>query len=63
MKNKDIKNKLQKFDRWLFLHSTFSKILRTPLIKGIHQLNPQNLPSTTTTAKGKKKKSQKAISH
>ena len=25
-----------------------------PLIKEIHQLNPQNLSSTTTTAKGKK---------
>ena len=28
---------------------------RTPLIKGIHQLNPQNLSSTTTAAKGGKK--------
>ena len=27
---------------------------RTPLIKGIHQLNPQNLSSTTTATKGKK---------
>ena len=25
-----------------------------PLIKGIHQLNPQNLSSTTTAAKGEK---------
>ena len=30
-----------------------------PLIKGIHQLNPQNLSSTTTAAKGKKKKKKK----
>ena len=29
--------------------------LHVPLIKGIHQLNPQNLSSTTTTAKGKKR--------
>ena len=28
---------------------------RTPFIKGIHQLNPQNLSSTTTAAKGKKR--------
>ena len=27
---------------------------RTPLIKGIYQLNPQNLSSTTTAAKDKK---------
>ena len=27
---------------------------RTPLIKGLHQLNPQNLSSTTTAAKSKK---------
>ena len=27
---------------------------RTPLIKGIHQLNPQNLSSATTAAKGGK---------
>ena len=27
---------------------------RTPLVKGIHQLNPQNLSSTTTAAKGEK---------
>ena len=27
---------------------------RTPLIKGIHKLNPQNLFSATTAAKGKK---------
>ena len=26
---------------------------RTPLIKGIHQLNPQNLSLTTTAAKSK----------
>ena len=52
MKNKNIKNKSQKCGRWLFLHSRFSKISRTPLIKGIHQLNPQTLSSTT--AKGKK---------
>ena len=30
-----------------------------PLIKGIHQLNPQNLSSTTTAAKGKKKRKKK----
>ena len=58
MKNKNIKNKSQKCGRWLFLHSRFSKIFRgttprTTLIKGIHQLNPQNLSSTT--AKGKKR--------
>ena len=55
MKNKYIKNKPQKCGRWLFLHSRFSKIFPDPLIKGIHQLNPQNLSSTTTAAKGKKK--------
>ena len=32
----------------------FPKFSRTPLIKGIHQLNPQNLSLTTTAAKGKK---------
>ena len=42
----------------------FSKIFRgripgPHLIKGIHQLNPQNLSSTTTAAKGKKKKKKK----
>ena len=57
MKNKNIKNKSQKCGRWLFLHSRFSKIFRgkphrIPLLKGIYQLNPQNLSSTTTTAKG-----------
>ena len=57
MKNKNIKNKPQKCGRWLFLHSRFFKIFtgedpRTPLIKGIHQLNPQTLSSTTTAAKG-----------
>ena len=56
MKNKNIKNKSKKCGRWLFLHSRFSKIFRgrtprTPLLKGIYQLNPQNL-SSTTTAKG-----------
>ena len=57
MKNKNIKNKPQKCGRWLFLHSRFFKIFRgrTPLIKGIHQLNPQNLSSTTTAAKGGKR--------
>ena len=61
MKNKNIKNKSKKCGRWFFLHSRFSKIFRgrtprTTLIKGIlHKLNPQNLSSTTTTAKGKKK--------
>ena len=30
MKNKNIKSKLQKCDRRLFLHSRFSKIFRTP---------------------------------
>ena len=52
MKNKNIKNKPQKYGRWLFLHSRFFKIFRTPLIKGIHKLNPRNLSSTTTAAKG-----------
>ena len=66
MKNKNIKNKPQKCGRWLFLHSRFSKLFRgedprTPLIKGIHQLNPQNLSSTT--AKGKKEKGRKALPH
>ena len=57
MKNKNIKNKPQKCGRWLFLHSRFFKIFRgrTPLIKGIHQLNSQNLSSTTTAAKGEKR--------
>ena len=57
MKNKNIKNKPKKCGRWLFLHSRFSKIFRASIIKGIHQLNPQNLSSTTTAAEGKKKKS------
>ena len=56
MKNKNIKNKPKKCGRWLFLHSRFSQ---TPLIKGIHQLNPQNLSYTTTAAKDKKKKKKK----
>ena len=60
MKNKNTKNKPQKCGRWLFLHSRFFKIFRDPPIKGIHQFNPQNLSSTTTAAKGKKK-SQKAF--
>ena len=56
MKNKNKKNKPTKCGRWLFLHSRFSKIFRgTPLIKGILQLNPQNLSSITKTARGKKK--------
>ena len=60
MKDKNIKNKPKKCGRWLFLHSRFFKIFRgrtpgTPLIKGIHQLNPQNLSSTTAAAKGGKK--------
>ena len=53
MKNKNIRISLKN------VVDGFSCILdfpRTPLIKGIHQLNPQNLSSTTTTAKGKKKK-------
>ena len=63
MKNKNIKSKLQKCDRRLFLHSRFSKFFRTPPppsppppIKGKHQLNLQNLSSTTTAAKGTYKK-------
>ena len=59
MKNKNIKNKPQKCGRWLFLHSIFSKISWTPLLKGIHQLNPQNISSLITAAKGKKKKRKK----
>ena len=59
MENKNIKDKPQNCGRRLFLHSRFSKIFRgrtpDPLIKGIHQLNPQTLSSTTTAAKGKKK--------
>ena len=59
MKNKNIKNKPQKCGRWLFLHSRFFKIFqgedpRTPLIKGIHQLNPQNLSSATAAKGGEK---------
>ena len=66
MKNKNIKNKPKKCGRWLFLHSRFSKLFRgttpgPPFTKGIHQLNPQNLSSTTKAAKGKKKK--KALPH
>ena len=59
MKNKNIKNKPQKCGRWLFLHSRVSKLFRgrTPLIKGIHQLSPQNLSATTIAAKCKKKES------
>ena len=60
MKNKSIKNKPQKCGRWLFLHSRFSKIFREgtepSLIKGVHQLNSQNLSSKSTAATGKKKK-------
>ena len=32
----------------------FQKISRPSIIKGIHELNPQNLSSTITAAKGKK---------
>ena len=60
MKNKNIKNKPHKCGRWLFLHSRFSGGgPPDPLIKGIHQLNPRNLSSTITAAKGKKKKKKK----
>ena len=67
MKNKNIKNKPKKCGRWLFLHSRFFKIFRgrtpgPPLIKGIHQLNPQNISSTTTAAKGGKT-ARKALPH
>ena len=59
MKYKNIKNKPQKCGRWLFLHSRFPNFSgggpRNPLVKGIQQLNPQNLSSLTTAAKGKKK--------
>ena len=60
MKNKNIKNKPQKCGRWLFLHSRFFQTFpgedpRTSLIKEIHQLNPKNLSSTTTAAKGEKR--------
>ena len=59
MKYRNIKNKPKKCGRWLFLHSRFSKIFRgrtprTTLLKGIHQLNPQNLSSTTTTVRQKR---------
>ena len=60
VKYKNIKNKPQKCGRWLFLHSRFPNFSgrgpRNPLVKGIQQLNPQNLSSLTTAAKGKKKK-------
>ena len=36
MKNKNIKNKPKNVADGFFLHSRFSKIFRTPLIKGIH---------------------------
>ena len=65
MKNKTIKNKPKRCGKWHFLHSRFSKDFRgrTLLIKGIHQSNPQNLSSTTTAAKGKQRKSRKALPH
>ena len=59
MKNKNIKNKPEKCGRWFFLHLDFPKfsggVHPKPPYKEIHQLNPQNLSSTTTAAKGKKK--------
>ena len=61
MKNKNIKNKPKKCGRWVSCILDFPKFSGggppdppPPLIKGIHQLNPQNLSSTTTAAKGKK---------
>ena len=53
MKDKNIKNKPKICGRWLFLHSRVFKIFRGR--KGIHQLNPQNLSSTTAAAKGEKR--------
>ena len=57
MKSKNIKNKPQNYGIWLSCILDF--LGEDPLIKGIHQLNPQNLSSTTTAAKGKKKKKEK----
>ena len=55
---------LMAFPAFLIFQSFPGEDPRTPLIKGIDQLNPQNL-SSTTTAKGKKKKkkSWKALPH
>ena len=71
MKNKNIKNKPQNVIDGFSCILDFPKFSGggpEPLIKGIHQLNPQNPSSMTTTAKGKKKKkkrkeSQKAVPH
>ena len=61
MKNKNIRNKRISLNNVV---DGFSCILDfpkfsgggpPPLLKGIHRLNPQNLSSTTTAAKGKEK--------
>ena len=63
MKNKNIKNKPQKCGRCFSCILDFPKFSGgeppDPLIKGVHQLNPENLSSTTTAAPGKKKKKKK----
>ena len=58
MKNKNIKNKPKNVVDGFSCILDFPKFSggggpRNPLIKGIHQLNPQILSSTTTAAKGK----------
>ena len=60
MKYKNVEKKLKN------VVDGFSCILDFPKLKRIivHQLNPQNLSSTTAaTAKGKQKKSRKALPH
>ena len=58
MKNKNIKNKSKKCGRRFSCILDFPKFSgggpRTPLIKGIHKLNPQKLSSTATAAEDKK---------
>ena len=54
MKNKNIKNKPKNVVDGFSCILDFSKFSGGG-IKGIHQLNPQNLSSTTTAAKGDKR--------
>ena len=58
MKNKNIKNKPENVVDGFSCLLDFPKFSGggppDPLIKRIHQLNPQNLSSTTTAAEGKK---------
>ena len=58
MKNKNIKNKpknvVDSFSCTLDFQNFQGEDTWSPLIKGTHQINPQNLSSTTTASKGTK---------